>query len=547
MTLRARPPTGHVAWPFVLVEGEEKAGKSALAYRISRSPHVNRTFVLDLGEGTADEYAELGPYEVLDHDGTFTGLFEQMSEAAAVPPGPDGRPNVIILDDGTVLWDLLKDWASARARQSKKARDALRADPDAEIDVSRNLWNDAAERWGKVINLLRTFPGVGIMLARGKEVSGTDAAGQPTKAREWHVEVQKGTAGASSAWVRCLRPHTATLIGVRHLRLEVPPAGLPLPNETLDDNPLDYLVFGVLGAGGFVASQRVAPSLADMGRPFDDEDDPADAAARADGWADAAEARAAWAAVRDEAERADPAVRRRVRLWKDAHARGQSRSAHEAVVVAAAWFAADRAAEEREPFDVPGDEHALDLAACARYDEHRAGGPPPTADVSVSSGDDDAPPAAQPAPAASSGASFPPAFLERWRPPEGPLADKPVTQGGLRLVNIALGDMGIKGDDRLAALTQLLGRPVASTKDLTEGEARAVAEAAPPPAPKPPREASVVVEEVIEEVKAMEMAEVSSRLHAFELPRTGSNDDRRVRLAERLVQERTGRTLVKDA
>jgi hypothetical protein len=153
---------------------------------------------------------------------------------------------------------------------------------------------------------------------------------------------------------------------------------------------------------------------------------------------------------------------------------------------------------------------------------------------------------------------FPPLFMERWRPPEGPLADKPVTQGGARLANIALGDMGIKGDDRFSALEGLLGRPFTTTKELTEGEARAIAEAAPPKESRAAADhhaAEVLagatnggddVDRIIAEVAAMPMADVSSRLQAFGLPRNGTNDDRRIRLATRLVEESRGAPLLKE-
>jgi len=183
--LRTRKPSGQVAYPTILLEGPEKVGKSYAAYRLSTSPHVGRTFVFDLGEGTADEYAELGPYEIVEHNGTFSDLLEQM-KAAAAEPAVDGRPNVIVLDDGTALWDLLKDWADSRARTSRAGRKKLADDPDAEIDVSMNLWVDAKDRWYQVLNLLRAWPGIGVMIGRGKEVA--KVPGRPARRRTDRVE-----------------------------------------------------------------------------------------------------------------------------------------------------------------------------------------------------------------------------------------------------------------------------------------------------------------------------------------------------------------------
>lgn len=255
--LRTRPPTGQVAFPLILVEGEEKSGKSVSSYKLSASPRVGRTFVFDLGEGTADEYAELGPYEVVELTGTFSDLRDQLKAATAIPPH-EGRPNVIVIDDGTVLWDLLKDWAASRARNSKSGRKKLTEDPDTEVDIHMALWTDAKDRWYEVVNLLRTWPGIGVIIAKGKEVAkvqgGVPVAGQT----EWKVDAEKGLAFACSAWVRMTRPHTATLLGARSLHVDVPAKGLLLPPE----NPLEHLIFEVLGAGGdFAESTRVAPSV----------------------------------------------------------------------------------------------------------------------------------------------------------------------------------------------------------------------------------------------------------------------------------------------
>ena len=57
--IKARKPTGAVPYPVILIEGEEKAGKSYAAALLSTSPRVGATYWLDLGEGSADEYLSL--------------------------------------------------------------------------------------------------------------------------------------------------------------------------------------------------------------------------------------------------------------------------------------------------------------------------------------------------------------------------------------------------------------------------------------------------------------------------------------------------------
>lgn len=250
--LRTRPPTGQVPWPLLLVEGSEKAGKSYAAYRLSADLRVGRTFVIDLGEGTADEYARLGPYEVIVHDGTYNDILEQLRAACAEPTEP-GKPNVVIIDSATALWSLLKSWAEQRAKRSKAGRKKLQDDPDAEVDVSMNLWNDAAERWYRVLNELRRSNVIGILIAQGKEVAKVQG-GQPVVGQtDYKVEAHKGTPFAVTAQVRMTKPHTATLVAVRSLDVEVPARGLKLA----DENPIGHLVFDVLGAGAESAPAQI--------------------------------------------------------------------------------------------------------------------------------------------------------------------------------------------------------------------------------------------------------------------------------------------------
>src|SRR5699024_10280841 len=119
-----------------------------------------RTFVFDMGEGSGDEYATLGPYELVEHDGTWTDFIAQL-ELAATTTDTAG-PTVIVIDSASMVWQLLKDWGEARARRGKKARAALRRDPDAEIAIPMNIWTDIADRWGNMIHILRRNPVISI-------------------------------------------------------------------------------------------------------------------------------------------------------------------------------------------------------------------------------------------------------------------------------------------------------------------------------------------------------------------------------------------------
>lgn len=244
--LRTRQPTGAIAYPMILVEGAEKAGKTYAALSLSKDERIGRAFLFDFGEGSGDEYAPIGDYEIVEHDGTFTDFIGQLEAACAVP-SDDGKPNLIVIDSVSGLWDALKVWAENRARRSRRGRELLAKDPDAEIDVPMNLWTDTNERWGRMVGVLRGWPGVAVLIARGREVAKVGAGGAPVAGQtEYRVEAQKSLPFSVTAQVRMSAPHRATLVAARSLTIDMPPQGLVLPDEA----PLASLIFDKLGAGG---------------------------------------------------------------------------------------------------------------------------------------------------------------------------------------------------------------------------------------------------------------------------------------------------------
>lgn len=254
--LRTRPPTGIVPFPLLLVEGEDKAGKSFALAQLTASDRVGRSFLLDLGDGTLDEYARLGSYELLEHDGTWASIYGQVRAACLEPSDPD-RPNVVGIDSGSQVWELLKMWADRRARSSNKNRAILAKDPDAEIDTTMNLWNDAKDRWALLVNTLKAFPGIGVLTASGRDVAVVEN-GAPTREKVWSSDVEKTTKGRVSATVRLRLPHVARLVEVRSLTVDVPSDGILLP----DTGALEHVVFEVLAAGvPFGQSTAVQPTV----------------------------------------------------------------------------------------------------------------------------------------------------------------------------------------------------------------------------------------------------------------------------------------------
>jgi hypothetical protein len=256
MPLNTRRPTGKVAFPLLQIDGEEKSGKSYAIAALTGSPRVGRSFLLDLGDGTLDEYGPLGDFELLETNGTFGSVLEQVTLASAVPSDPE-RPNVIGVDAGTLLWGLLKAKAERRAKSSRRARALLQEDPDAEIDVGMTYWNEVKDDWAQLLHVLKRFPGIGVVSAQGRFVSKVDAEGRPVRGQqEWSTDVEKTTHSWTSAMVRLTRdPREARLVGVRSLHIDIPSGGLILPRE----NTLEHLIFDILGAGGFGPNTATAP------------------------------------------------------------------------------------------------------------------------------------------------------------------------------------------------------------------------------------------------------------------------------------------------
>ncbi|WP_424216976.1 AAA family ATPase (plasmid) [Streptomyces sp. BI20] len=249
--LRTRKPTGVIPWPVVLIEGEEKAGKSYVAAAFTGSEQTGQAYWLQLGEDTADEYAAVpgADYLLIEHNGTYADILGQLeavhAEATRAARAKEA-PVVLVIDSVSNLWRMLVGWTQDRARRSQAGQKRLVADPDAEIKPTMNLWNDAGERWGRVMYLVRTMPGIVLLLARGKEVAAVDDKGDPIpRSSDWRVEGHKSLAYDATVWVRLRRDEAPSIVGARSLRFQVPRDSRrpkPLPDFTVEG-----LIFGLMG------------------------------------------------------------------------------------------------------------------------------------------------------------------------------------------------------------------------------------------------------------------------------------------------------------
>ncbi len=248
--IKTRKPTGAVPWPLVLVEGGEKSGKSWAMAEFTADERIGQAYWIDLGEGSADEYAAIpgADYEVVEHDGTWRDIFGQVAaiRAEAERAHQAGeKPVVLLIDSMTAEWDMLKDWATARALASNYAKRILAKDPNAEIKPDNRLWNDANSRHNGLMRMLMTFPGIIVMSARGREVAAMGDDGKPIAGqKDYRVEGQKGLAFDASAWVRLSRDEPPRVVGARSVAHGVRP-GVDRPKPA-PDFTIAWLVFDVL-------------------------------------------------------------------------------------------------------------------------------------------------------------------------------------------------------------------------------------------------------------------------------------------------------------
>lgn len=264
--LKTRPPTGAVPWPLILVEGGEKAGKSWAAAVLSSSDKVGRTLWLDWAEGAADEYGAIpgARFEVIDHDGTWLDIIGQVRAArdvarAAVEAGD--KPVCLIIDSMTAEWDDLKEWVDGKARRREKNRKLLERDPEAEVQITTDLWNLATARHKELMRVLMRFPGIVVMIARGADQVLIEN-GRPVEGkRVWKVEGQKNLAFDASVWVRMNRGEHPEIIGARSVHAGIVPG--EDKSKRVPDLTLERLVFDILKCDPKTAHVREFTSVQD--------------------------------------------------------------------------------------------------------------------------------------------------------------------------------------------------------------------------------------------------------------------------------------------
>lgn len=229
--LKTRKPSGKPPWPMILLAGGEKSGKSWSAAAFSASDLVGRTFYVEIGEHYADEYGAIpgARYEIVEHDGSYRDIGRQIW-AASRQPRIGGKPNCIVVDSMTLLWDLLSDEAQQTANRRKNKG------TDGEAQITMDLWNAAKRRWNDILGVLRTHDGPVILTARLEQVAVMAANGQPTTEKALKVKAEKNLPYEVDVIVRIPAPRQFEITGLRSTRFQLEPgAALPAPDFSVDE------------------------------------------------------------------------------------------------------------------------------------------------------------------------------------------------------------------------------------------------------------------------------------------------------------------------
>ena len=215
MTIKTRKPTGRAPWPMLLIAGTQKSGKSYACAAFSASDLIDRTFFIEVGEGSADQYGALpgARYEIVEHDGSWRGILEAC-EAAVAEPATSSKPHAIVLDSASELWALLGDEQQSIA--TKRNKDTITVDQ----------WGVAKKRWRKVIDTLRSSKGPVILTARYDEVTVMDKAGKPTTEKQWKVRAEKDLPYEVDGVIELKTARKPVVTGIRTVAFNVPAGGI---------------------------------------------------------------------------------------------------------------------------------------------------------------------------------------------------------------------------------------------------------------------------------------------------------------------------------
>jgi hypothetical protein len=222
--LRTRAPRTGCVWPFILLAGGEFSGKTTAVGIAAECGRFGRTWVLPFGEDP-DQIAEYDPAAVIvEHDGSlyeFAAAVDQVAAEINAAPLVDGKPQLVLIDSGSVLWDLFSLIAEARARKTDEAAAELMRNPYASVNIGPLNWSAVNKMWLRIIRQLKAMQAVVVMTARGKDGVIIDARGQIDNVaarrgeKTFRVAVQSETPFEAHAFVKLDREDPPMVLGAR--------------------------------------------------------------------------------------------------------------------------------------------------------------------------------------------------------------------------------------------------------------------------------------------------------------------------------------------
>lgn len=233
MTLTRRKPSGQPSWPTILLAGPYKAGKSWVAAEATGSERFGTSIWIEIGEGTAEEYGDGNvpgsDYEIFGHDGSFTEILASV-RAAVAEPQIDGKPNLLVVDSMTELWDLLSDEQQTIANRKRTGKNGQ------EANITPDQWTAAKKRWGYILAEFRKFPGPVIVTCRLEEVAVFGANGQPNGETMWKIKAEKNFPFTTQVVMQARYPRQWVLTAIQNTKLQLPDGGMmKWPQFTIDD------------------------------------------------------------------------------------------------------------------------------------------------------------------------------------------------------------------------------------------------------------------------------------------------------------------------
>lgn len=233
MQFETTTPTGRPAWPLILLGGIEGAGKSWTAAAASALDMFGRTLFLEVGEQMADEYGAIpgAKYEIIRHDGSERQIV-QAAQWAAEQPQVDGKPNLLIIDSMTEVWQVMQDEQQAIANRRAQAKGRSTS---ADATITMDQWNKAKDHFNDVVMAARRFPGPVIMTARLDNVSVVEG-GSPTGEKIWKIRSEKNLPYAATVILQAREPRRWTLTKIASRVLQLPPEGsMAWPDFTVEE------------------------------------------------------------------------------------------------------------------------------------------------------------------------------------------------------------------------------------------------------------------------------------------------------------------------